>query len=217
MIDKSLDDPPAGIPVRPRQLQMLRPHLSHLPEIALAPGFLLRTWQDGDEMAWGAIMDSPGGIHTTGGWLVHRVREKLVDRSEFAPSGCFLACDMTTPHQIPVASATMWRVTTAGHPARGYLHMVGALPEFRGKGLGRAVSLAALKAMASRGDTDAMLETDDVRIDAIRSYLALGFTPVYAPDGDLGPDHRHRWSAVLQECHPVRSARQSPRSSFPSA
>jgi len=67
------------------------------------------------------------------------------------------------------------------------------------------VSLAVLKAMASRGDTDAMLETDDARIPAIRSYLALGFTPVYAPDDDQGLDHRHRWSAVLRECHAIRA------------
>lgn len=206
MTDHSSKNPLPGTPVRPRQLQMLRPHLDHLPDVDVPPGFLLRTWQDGDEVAWGAIMDSPGGIHTSGGWLVHRVREKVIDRAEFTPSGCFLACDLTTPHQIPIASATMWRVATAGHPARGYLHMVGALPEYRGKGLGRAVSLAALKAMAIRGDTEAMLETDDFRIAAIRSYLALGFTPVYAPDGDLVPDHRHRWSAVLQECHAHRSA-----------
>ncbi len=205
-MDKSHDHPIPGTPVRLRQLQMLRPHLDHLPEIDLPSGLVLRTWQDGDEVAWGAIMDSPGGIHTSGGWLVHRVREKLVERSEFTPSGCFLVCDMTTPRQNPVASATMWRVATAGagQPARGYLHMVGALPEYRGKGLGRAVALAALKAMASRGDTDAMLETDDARVPAIRSYLGLGFTPVYAPDGDQQPDHRDRWSAVLQECHAFR-------------
>ncbi|MSQ43197.1 MAG: GNAT family N-acetyltransferase [Chloroflexi bacterium] len=206
MTDHSSENPLPGTPARPRQLQMLRPHLDHLPDIDVPPGFLLRTWQDGDEVAWGAIMDSPGGIHTSGGWLVHRVREKLIDRAEFTPSGCFLICDTTTPHQIPVASATMWRVATAGHPARGYLHMVGALPDYRGRGLGRAVSLAALMVMASRGDTDAMLETDDFRIAAVRSYLALGFTPVYAPDGDRGPDHRHRWSAVLRECHGMRSA-----------
>ena len=168
-------------------------------------GFILRTWQDGDEVAWGAIMDSQGGIHTSGGWLVHRVSEKFVDRDEFTPSGCFLVCDMTTPRQVPVASATMWRAATANHPTRGYLHMVGALPAYRGRGLGRAVSLAVLKAMASRGDTDAMLETDDARIPAIRSYLALGFTPVYTPDDGQRLDHRHRWSAVLQECHAIRA------------
>lgn len=205
MVDNTHDQPTPGIPVPERQLQMLRPHLNHLPEIDMPHGFLLRTWQDGDEVAWGAIMDSQGGIHTSGGWLVHRVREKLVDRDEFTPSGCFLVCDMKTPRQVPVASATMWRAAPATHPTRGYLHMVGALPAYRGRGLGRAVSLAVLKAMASRGDTDAMLETDDARIPAIRSYLALGFTPVYAPDDDQGLDHRHRWSAVLQECHAIRA------------
>ena len=44
-----------------------------------------------------------------------------------------------------------------------------------------------------RGYPAAVLETDDFRIPAIRSYMKLGFVPVYDVRGE---DHRARWSKV---------------------
>ena len=48
---------------------------------------------------------------------------------------------------------------------------------------------------AERGDRQAVLETDDQRLAAIRRYLAFGFLPMYENQGE---DLRPRWSAVMQ-------------------
>ena len=74
--------------------------------------------------------------------------------------------------------------------------MVCALPEHRGRGLGRLVTLAALHYMLGRRDTDVLLETDDFRIPAVKTYLALGFVPVYLEDASS--DHVMRWSEVFK-------------------
>jgi hypothetical protein len=49
--------------------------------------------------------------------------------------------------------------------------------------------------MQARGLVDSTLRTDDWRLAAIRSYLALGFVPEYV--ADPASDHRARWGTVF--------------------
>jgi mycothiol synthase len=76
----------------------------------------------------------------------------------------------------------------------GYLHMVAVAPGYRGRGLGRCISLAALLHMRGRGCEQAVLDTDDFRLPAIRTYLALGFIPEM-----VGADHADRWNRIFAE------------------
>ena len=181
---------------------MARPNLRDLPPLVVPDGFAIRTWRDGDEASWGAIMDPPGAIPVSGGWTTAVVRARHVDHRSFQPEWTFFVVSVDDPQSTPVASATAWREVDA-QPGHGAIHMVAALPEWRGKGLGRAVTLAALHALAARGDIAATLKTDDWRIAAIRTYLGLGFLPVWHPGGGgdaSGEDHHDRWSAVMQAC-----------------
>jgi mycothiol synthase len=188
---------------------MARPHLRDLPPLIVPDGFAIRTWRDGDEIAWGAIMDPPGAIPILGGWTPQAVRTRHVDHPSFRPEWTFLVVPINDPDGTPIASATSWREVGA-QPGHGAIHMVAALSAWRGRGLGRAVTLAAMHALAARGDVTATLKTDDWRIAAIRTYLGLGLLPVWRPDGDghsLGADHRDRWSAVMQACFAGRPQR----------
>jgi hypothetical protein len=63
---------------RRRQLRMWRPHLEDLPALAVPAGYRLRTYRPGDEVAWGEIMGTEGGIGRE--WTVAKVRERIVDR-----------------------------------------------------------------------------------------------------------------------------------------
>jgi len=178
---------------RRRQLHMLRPSLDALPGLALPAGYRLRTFRPGDERAWGAIMEATGGIGTD--WTVEKVRERLVTREQFEPDGLFFAtCDALAG--LPVASACAWRVLPP-ESAVGTVHMVCALDGHRGRGLGRLVTLAVLHRLRARGFRMADLSTDDFRLAAIKSYLGLGFVPVYLPDDQGLDDHEARWSAVF--------------------
>jgi mycothiol synthase len=92
-----------------------------------------------------------------------------------------------------VATASL-RYMPDQFPGDAYLHWVGAHPAHSGKRLGRLVSLAVLHAGKDRGYGAAWLETDDFRLPAIKTYLALDFTPVFRDEG-----HAERWSAVMEK------------------
>lgn len=89
--------------------------------------------------------------------------------------------------------------TTAAvcHGNEGYIHMVAALPEVRGKGIGHAMLRHALGMLQARGCTYTVLTTDDFRLAAIKTYLDAGFVPVIEQDPES--DLRARWEKVLAE------------------
>ncbi|HEU5317029.1 MAG TPA: GNAT family N-acetyltransferase [Chloroflexota bacterium] len=186
--------PPAAEP-RKRQLRMLRPHLDDLPALAIPDGYGLRTFRPGDERAWASIMEASSGIGRE--WTVEKVRERMIEREQFEPEGLFfVTCDDQSDR--PVASATAWR-KDAAEQVMGNVHMVCALDDHRGKGLGRLASLAVLHYLRRRGFRAADLSTDDWRVPAIRTYLGLGFVPVYLTDAERVDDHEARWSAIFTQ------------------
>jgi mycothiol synthase len=184
----------APLPVPPRmrlpQLHMHRPDLDDLPPLEVPDGYELRTYRPGDEAIWGTIMDVCLPM-VRSQWRPEIVREKLTSLPQFDPEGLFFA----TWRGIPVGTATAW----LGRPEEqeiGCVHMVGVLPDHRGRRLGYVVSLATLHRFRERGLRAAMLDTDDFRLSAIRAYLDLGFQPE-----QRHPSHPERWAVVLAALH----------------
>ena len=60
----------------------------------------------------------------------------------------------------------------------GYLHMVAAVPEARGQGIGHAMLSFAMKQAEERKLDFCRLTTDDHRLAALKVYLSGGFKPV---------------------------------------
>lgn len=165
------------------QLRMVRRTFEGLPKIEIPEGYALRTYQPGDEAAWAEIMNT--GV---GEWTVGKVREALTGKPQFRDDALFFI----TFEGRPVASACAW-VLEPGETEQGYLHMVCALPEHRGKQLGYMVTLAVLHWFRDHGFKEVCLSTDDQRIPALKSYLRLGFEPLYEDD-----THRERWEKVME-------------------
>lgn len=63
-----------------------------------------------------------------------------------------------------------------GHEAIGEVYVVGIDPAHRGRGLGRALTLAGLQHLRAKGLPDAMLYVDAQNTAAISLYTSLGFT-----------------------------------------
>ena len=80
---------------------------------------------------------------------------------------------------------------------QGYIHMVAAHPDSRGKGIGHAMLAYALEKLEARGCTYSILTTDDFRLAAIKTYLDAGFRPVLWADPES--DQRARWDAVIAQ------------------
>jgi mycothiol synthase len=134
-----------------------------------------------------------------GGWDVARVERELFD--DPTVTATYVVYDA----EVAVATASA-RLLTDTYPQAGYLHWVASSPRARGRGLGRAVIVAVLKRFHHDGMTQAVLETDDHRLAAIRLYLSMGFVPVYR-----GGDDESRWSAVFRRLaeHPAKASQQS--------
>ena len=167
------------------QLRMRRADLDHLPPVAMPAGYRLRLYQEGDEAAWAQIMNTGiGEEHTAAS-----TRADLIERPAFRPEGLFFA---ETDGGEAVGSACAWRLTTLGDET-GYVHMVCVRPEHRGHHLGYWLTLAVLHCCRAWGMRDAILETDDFRLSALRVYLELGFVPV------LLPTHAERWQKLAPQ------------------
>jgi mycothiol synthase len=76
----------------------------------------------------------------------------------------------------------------------GCIHMVAVEKSFQGKGLAVPLNLYAVQKMVYDGRKKFILQTDDWRIPAIKTYLRVGFTPVIK-DGDT--DMENRWAEVM--------------------
>lgn len=169
-----------------RQLRMVRPDLKDLPKLELPTGYSLRTYREGDDIHWANIIsDSFGGRART----TQDTRNEITERDVFVPDGLYFV----TYQDMPVGTACAWR-KSVDETDVGYVHMVGVLNEHTGHKLGKWVSLAVLYYFRDHGFICSMLDTDDFRIPAIKTYLNLGFMPVY-----LDNTQPERWEEILKK------------------
>ncbi len=167
------------------QLEMDRDNLDNLPEVAVPPGYELRTYRPGDEAAWCDIMEGNVGRN----WTVEICRTKLTEAPRFQPENLIFI----THRGRPVASACAWWKSPEDRIV-GEVHMVAALEAHRGKGLGHLLNAAVLKRLKALGFQKAHLKTDDWRLAAVKSYLTANFHPLHTHSS-----HPERWKAVFNK------------------
>lgn len=187
-----------------RQLRMVRPHLKDLPKLEIPNGYGLRTYREGDEVHWANIIsDSFGGRERT----AQDTQNEITGRDVFVADGLYFV----THQDVPVGTACAWR-QSIDETDVGYVHMVGVLGEHTGHKLGKWVSLAVLYYFRDHGFTCSMLDTDDFRIPAVKTYLNLGFIPVYVDE-----TQPKRWEEILEklELPPMTTQITAVRDSLP--
>ncbi|MBN1202806.1 MAG: GNAT family N-acetyltransferase [Anaerolineae bacterium] len=158
------------------QLQMVWPeHLLRAPlPVRLPPGYTLRTYRQGDEPRFYAIMELAGFT----GWDDRRLRPW---RSRILPAGWFMAVHEASGEIAATAMAL--RNPSDQLPPGGELGWVACDPAHTGQGLGMVVSAAVTARLIDAGYRDIRLYTEDWRLPALKTYLKLGYIPfLYAPD-----------------------------------
>ena len=184
--------------------QMRRSLYAALPEPVWPPGIRLRSFLPGlDDEEWVALnavafVDLPDQGSWTLDDLHVRMREPWFD-----PAGFLVAVEdgtngerMVGFHWTKVHGADAHRhghvhahdhdgqethehahdAAHHGHEPIGEVYVVGIHPDQRGRGLGRALTLAGLQHLRARGLPDAMLYVDAQNAAAISLYSSLGFT-----------------------------------------
>ncbi len=169
-------------PTAMTNLLMRRPDLLSLPPLpALPDHYTLRQMRREDTPAVAAVLDRAFVDET---WDAARVADTLNERQGVKQT---LVVDF---RGRPIATASA-RLRPDRFPGSGYLHWVAVDPDHQGRRLGFFVSLAVLHEFAALSCSDAVLETQDHRLAAIKTYLKLGFVPQYP-----GKTHTPRWEAV---------------------
>jgi len=165
----------------PSQMKMQR-EVSGAPAAALpADGVSIRTFRRGDD-------ESVAGVYRACGLGAADAVERLLAHPSFLPERLFVAEDRGAVAGTAAAFVDRLDATS------GFLHMMGVLPDHRGRGLGRALVVATLSRHREEGRLRQWLRTDEHRVDAIRLYLGLGYRPLYFDE-----THEARWARLLRE------------------
>lgn len=166
-----------------RHLFMRRSDLTDLPPLPELPaGYVLREYRGSDLEALSAMMRL---AYEDDQWTSERLRRVLTEAPDVKKTF------IIDSFGLPIASASA-RVMPDTYPGSGYVHWVAVDPSHRGQKLGYYVTLATLHEFKRMGLNDAVLETDDHRLAAIKIYQSLGFVPEHRHDS-----HLERWAIVI--------------------
>jgi mycothiol synthase len=124
-----------------------------------------------DSERWAALVTRAFGEDTSASRIHSQLAEAGSDRLLY-----IFAVDLDTGREI---GTTRGRVDTLAGEATGYVGTVGVLPEYRGRGLGRALMLQIVQILAARGLTSATLFVEGANDGARRLYQSLGWREVY--------------------------------------
>lgn len=170
----------------PRDLVLRRPDVKDIPALRPLPvGYGVRSAEPSDAEALAVTLT--GAFDEK--WDLGRVRRDLIDAPDV------VVTYVGTWQDTPVATASS-RSVPERFPDSGYVHWVGTSPQHTRRGLAAALLITLLQHFDEIGRSDAVLETQDHRRAALRSYLRLGFVPVLDVDGE---DHRPRWSSIFPQ------------------
>lgn len=176
---------PCEAPADALRLRMRRESVPLPRDVALPDGVALRTFVPSDAAGLRSLLESG----TFGTWPAQRLDalfEHTVDRLD--EDGVHLAL----VGGIPIGHCCLM-VRSEPDETVGKLGWVVVHPDWRGKGIGRAVCVAALRDAERRGLATVILNTEDFRSAAVRLYLDLGFAPVL---GD-GAEQDAFWAALV--------------------
>jgi mycothiol synthase len=165
--------------------QMRRSLFSSLPMAQLPEGLVLRQFdrhRDGENLLHVnavAFADHPD----QGQWKISDLEARL-NENWYDPEGFLLAVGESDPDAI---AGFHWTKIHGGtrhqhggeahtHAAIGEVYVLGVHPTWHGTGLGRALTIAGLRHLRSRGLDQAMLYVEADNAPAIRLYTSLGFT-----------------------------------------
>jgi mycothiol synthase len=169
------------------QLMMKRSSLSNLGKVVLPLGYSLRHYKDSnDDLYWEQIISESFSQEYANGYF----ERSLKTHKSFKPERVLFICHNNGQ---PVATASAWFNPKYG-TSTGQVHYVGVMPSHQGCRLGYYISLAVLHRLALEGFKYTVLETDDFRVAAIKTYLKLGFEPFLVHE-----NQRERWKCLFRE------------------
>lgn len=138
--------------------------------IANTTDVALRPFRVGlDEQAWLTVNNAAFAAHgEQGGWDLETLQQRELE-AWFDADGFLLH------ERDGRLAAFCWTKLHHGDVLTGEIYVIAVHPDFHGLGLGKALTVAGLQHLQSRGAETAMLYVDAVNEAAVGLYRALGF------------------------------------------
>lgn len=152
---------------------MYRPHLQDLLTPAFPEGYRLHQVTDPEQAAELGRLLSDAFEEI---WDAERVNKELIQALD-------VHAVFVLKHKGKMVATASSQFRRHRSPTSGYVHWVGTHPDYRGQRLAYGLVARVLQDFAERGYQDAYLETQPYRLPAIKTYLRLGFIPVYQFEG----------------------------------
>jgi mycothiol synthase len=167
--------------------------LTNLPEVILPSGYCIRSIVEDEGYLWEQVMDQ-----SYGGYAPGTFQAIMVENYDYDPERVRIMFDI---HGQPCATATSWRQHYRWGPGIGYVLFVGVAKPYQGRGLGYQMTLHVLLDFQKHGFQSAILETDETRLPALKTYLKLGFLPRI-----VHPQQYRQWDTIFASLamQPVR-------------
>jgi len=122
-----------------------------------------------DEQAWLAVNNAAFAAHgEQGGWDLATLQQR--EREEWFDADGFLLHERDGR-----LAAFCWTKLHPGAVLTGEIYVIAVHPDFHGRGLGKALTVAGLQHLHSVGAEGAMLYVDALNSAAVGLYRALGF------------------------------------------
>lgn len=162
--------------------QMRRSLLAPLPPAVFPDDVILRTFIPGiDDEEWVKVNALAFAGHMEqGDWTIDDLHRRMQE-PWFSVPGFLVAADKASGRMLGFhwtkvhGSLESEHHGAHVHEAIGEVYVVGVDPTLQGKGLGRALTLAGLHHMRSRGLVQSMLYVDATNESAIALYESMGF------------------------------------------
>lgn len=106
------------------------------------------------------------------------------------PRGCFVVEHV--PTGLLTATMMARHVASPAHPFGGRIDWLATDPDHRKRGLGSICARSATGRLLEAGYEDIWVTTDDHRLAALKTFLAIGFVPARTPQTES------RWRQVFQ-------------------
>lgn len=166
---------------------MKRLTLDHLPPCSNDGPHTIRKYQLGEEVAWTRIQSAADRYNTITPALF--IREFGDDSTEHTRRVLFAV----SPAGELIGTAAAWWGSSSTDQW-GRIHWVAVLTAWQRQGIGRRLLVAACHTLRQLGHQKAFLTTASVRLEALRLYSSLGFTPRI-----VGPEDREVWQEIARK------------------
>jgi mycothiol synthase len=162
VLDRRLLQMAVALPLAPEVVAAANRALAPLTVRAFRPGH--------DEAQWLEVNARAFAEHREQGqWTIDDLRDREA-APWFDPAG-FLVAESGGR----LVASCLTKVHSALDPPAGEIYVISVDPDWHGKGLGRAMTVAGLAHLASRGMRRGVLYVDDDNPTAVATYRSLGF------------------------------------------